>query len=75
MAVSVGVNVAVKVCVPTFGVVPLAGLYTKEPATLAVALSCVAESTVPYVIALGVAHVTVGVALVTVTFTVVVVVL
>ena len=47
LAVSVGVNVAVKVCVPTFGVVPLAGLYTKEPATLAVALSCVAESAVP----------------------------
>ena len=45
------------------------------PATLPLALSWVAESVVPYVIALGVAHVTVGVALATVKFTVVVVVL
>ena len=66
MAVSVGVNVAVNVCVPALGVVPLAGLYTIAPATLPLALSCVAESAVPYVIALGVAHVIVGVALLTV---------
>ena len=63
---SVGVNVAVNVDVPTLGVVPLAGLYTIVPGTLPVALSCVAESAVPYVMALGVAHVTVGVALPTV---------
>ena len=42
-------------------------------ARLLVALSCVAESVVPYVIALGVAQVSVGVALFTVTFAVVVV--
>ena len=59
-------NVAVNVCVPALGVVPLAGLYVIVPAALAVALSWVAESAVPYVIALGVAHVIVGVALATV---------
>ena len=58
-----GVNVAVKVWVPALGVVPLAGLYAIAPATLPVALSCVAESAVPNVIALGVAQVIVGVAL------------
>ena len=42
-----------------------------EPAT--VALSCVAESVVPYVMVLGVAQVSVGVALATATFAVVVV--
>ena len=67
---SVGVNVAVKVCVPALGVVPLAGLYTIAPATLPLAFSCVAERVVPYVIALGVAHVTVGVALPTTNATV-----
>ena len=70
MAASVGVNVAVNVCVPALGVVPLAGLYVIVPAELAVALSCVAESAVPYVIALGVAHVIVGVALFTTSETV-----
>ena len=70
MAVSVGVNVAVKVWVPALGVVPLAGLYTIAPATLPVALSCAAESAVPKVIALGVAQVIVGVALATVSETV-----
>ena len=70
MAVSVGVNVAVKVWVPALGVVPLAGLYAIVPATLPVALSCVAESTVPKVIVLGVAQVIVGVALFTVRETV-----
>jgi hypothetical protein len=60
--------------VPALGVVPLAGLYVIVPAArLLVALSCVADSAVPYVIALGVAHVSVGVALATVTFAVVVV--
>ena len=63
MAVSVGVNVAVNVCVPALGVVPLAGLYAIVPATLPLALSCVADRTVPNVIALGVAQVIVGVAL------------
>ena len=63
-------NVAVNVCVPALGVVPLAGLYVIVPAALAVALSCVAESAVPYVIALGVAHVIVGGALLTVRETV-----
>ena len=73
---SVGVNVAVNVCVPALGVVPLAGLYVMVPAAgLLVALSCVAESAVPYVIALGVAHVIVGVALFTVRETVPVAVL
>ncbi len=70
MAVSVGVNVAVNVCVPALGVVPLAGLYAIVPATLPLALSCVAESVVPKVIALGVAQVIVGVALFTVSETV-----
>ena len=71
---SVGVNVAVNVCVPALGVVPLAGLYTIVPAArLLVALSWVAESVAPYVIALGVTQVRVGVALATVTFAVVVV--
>ena len=47
-----------------------------EPAArLLVALSCVAESAVPYVIALGVAQVRVGVALLTVRETVPVAVL
>ena len=63
MAESVGVKEALNVCVPALGVVPLAGLYVKEPATLAVALSCVVESAVPNVIPFGVAHVRVGVAL------------
>ena len=56
---------------PALGVVPLAGLYTIAPATLPLAFSCVAERVVPYVIALGVAHVIVGVALLTVSETVV----
>ena len=60
---------------PALGVVPLAGLYTIAPATLPLALSWVAESIVPYVMLLGVAHVMVGVDLATVTFTVVVVAL
>ena len=63
-------NDALKVCVPTLGTVPLAGLYVIVPAALAVALSCVAESAVPYVIVLGVAQVRVGVALFTVRETV-----
>ena len=63
MTVSVGVNVADNSWVPAFGVVPPAGLYAIVPGMLPLALSCVAERVVPYVIALGVAHVTVGVAL------------
>ena len=55
---------------PTFGVVPLAGLYTIVPATLPLALSCVPDRAVPYVIALGVAQVIVGVALATTSDTV-----
>ena len=53
----------------------MAGLYTIAPSTLPVALSCVAESAVPYVIELGFAHVTVGVALATIKETVPVAVL
>ena len=45
--VSVGVNLTLNVCVPAFRVAPLAGLYANGPATLPVALSCVAESAVP----------------------------
>ena len=39
MVVSVGVKMAVNVCVPTLSVVPLTGLYEKVPSTLLVALS------------------------------------
>ena len=68
-------KVVLNVCVPALGVVPLPGVYTKAPATLLDALSCVAESIVPYGIALGVAHVRVGVALATTSDTVSVAVL
>ena len=75
MAASDGVKVAVYVWVPARGVVPLAGLYTKLPATLPDALSWVAESAVPYVMAPGIAHVTVGTALLTTSKTVLLAVL
>jgi hypothetical protein len=59
--VSVGVNVTDSVCEPTPSTVPAAGVYTKVPATLAVASSWVALSGVPKLIAAGVAHVNTGV--------------
>ena len=59
--VSVGVNVTDSVWLPAPGVVPAAGLYAKLPAVLAVASSCVALSVVPYVMAVGVGQVMVGV--------------
>jgi hypothetical protein len=46
--------------------VPGAGVYANAPVTLAVALSWVALSGVPYTIAAGFAHVITGVALLTV---------
>ena len=45
---------------------PAAGVYTKLPGTEAVALSCVPLSAVPYVMSAGFAHVIIGVAFVTV---------
>ena len=59
---SVGVKSAFSAWLPAPSTVPLAGVYTKPPATSAVALSCVALSAVGYVIAAGVAHVITGVA-------------
>jgi hypothetical protein len=58
---SVGVNVTDRVCEPAPRTVPAVGAYTKEPATLAVASSCVRLSAVPKLIAAGVAQVKVGV--------------
>jgi len=58
---SVGVNVTDRVCEPAPSTVPAAGAYTKEPATLAIASSCVPLSAVPKLIAAGVAQVKVGV--------------
>ena len=57
----VGVNVTDRVCEPAPSTVPAAGAYTKVPATLAVASSCVPLSAVPKLIAAGVAQVKVGV--------------
>jgi hypothetical protein len=68
--VSVGVNVTDSACVPAVRTAPAAGVYAKVPATGEVALSCVALSPVPYVIAAGVAHVIEGVAWFTVNCTV-----
>ena len=46
--VSVGLNVTDSVwLLPTPSTVPRAGVYVKVPGTLAVALSCVADSAVP----------------------------
>jgi hypothetical protein len=59
--VSVGVNFTDRVCEPAPRTVPAAGAYTKEPATLAVASSCVPLSAVPKLMAGGVAQVKVGV--------------
>ncbi len=55
-----GVNVACRVCWPTASTAPAAGEYTKLPATLAVASSCVPLNGVPKIIALGVAQVMTG---------------
>ena len=56
-------KLTVKACVPTLRIVPLDGLYTNEPATAPLdALSCAEDSAVPYVMALGLAQVRVGVA-------------
>jgi len=64
--VLVGVKVACNVCpLPACKTVPAAGVYVNVPATLAVALSCVDESAVPYVIPAGADHVIVGEALAT----------
>src|SRR5947209_6018823 len=63
-------KVTERVGAPALGTTPAAGVYTKLPGTEAVAFSWVAESAVPYVIAEGGAHVTTGVALLTVSCTV-----
>jgi hypothetical protein len=52
----------ISVCVPAFRTVPVAGEYTKVPGVFAEALSCSAESAVPYGMAVGAGHVIVGVA-------------
>src|SRR5438045_9593019 len=66
-AVSAGVKATERVCpAPALRMVPLAGLYTKLPGTLAVAFNCAPPSAVPDVMLAGFAHVMVGVALVTV---------
>ena len=58
--------------VPTAGVVPNAGVYTKVPGMVEVASSCATLSVVPEVMAAGVAQLTAGVALFTVKVTVLV---
>lgn len=55
------VKVALSVTMPAVGIVPAAGLYVNVPLagapdTVAVASNCVADSAVPYVIAVGVGH-------------------
>ena len=47
-------------CVPALRTVPAAGEYVNVPLVLAVALSWVAPSGVPYAIAAGAYHVTCG---------------
>ena len=64
-----GVKVTDSVCDPTARMVPVAGEYANVPGTVELALSCVALSAVPYVIAAGAAHAMVDVALLTVSVT------
>ena len=56
-------------CEPALSTVPAAGEYAKLPATVELAFSCVALSAVPYGIAAGVGHTTVGFALFTIKVT------
>jgi hypothetical protein len=53
----VGVNDTDNVWVPAERRVPRTGLYVNVPGTLAVALSCVDDSEVPYTMFAGVDHV------------------
>ena len=73
MLAAVGVNVVDRVCIPTVNTVPATGLYANVPGTLAVAFNCVPPSNVPWTTDAGLAHVIVGVALVTSIVTVAVV--
>src|SRR4051812_645980 len=59
---SVGVKITDSWFAPAFSTVPAAGSYTNEPATLAVAFSCVALSAVPYAMSAGADQVIAGVA-------------
>ena len=74
---SLGVKVTLNVCAaPAFNTVPLAGMYANVPARelpltpVAVAFNGVALNAVPYVMSAGFGHASVGVALFTVTLTV-----
>src|SRR5438105_4044983 len=57
---------------PALKIVPAVGVYRNAPATFAVAFNCAALSAVPYTIAVGMVHVSVGVAGVTMSDTAVV---
>lgn len=70
--VSDGVKVTESVCGPDKSIVPAAGVYRSVPGKLDEASSCEALSDVPYAIPAGVAQVIVGLALLTVSATLVV---
>ena len=62
---SVGAKLTERSFLPTGDFVPTAGVYVKTPATDAVALSCLALRPSAVVMLAGVAHVMVGVNLIT----------